>query len=47
VVTNVGQSVIALDAIAFRPGIIPEPSAILLLLGSLVISAVMRVRRHS
>jgi hypothetical protein len=44
-VTNVGQSVTALDAIAFQPGIVPEPSAAALVLGSLLFCVMARVRR--
>jgi hypothetical protein len=45
-VTNVGGSVQALDAIAFRE-IIPEPSSIVLLAGMMLMSVVARLRRRS
>ncbi len=43
-VTLLGASVIALDAIAFRPEIIPEPSAIVLLLSAALMSFVTSLR---
>jgi hypothetical protein len=46
-VTLLGPSVISLDAIAFGPDIIPEPSTIVLLVGALLISVLSRLRRFS
>jgi hypothetical protein len=46
-VTLLGSSVIALDAIAFRPDIIPEPSSTLLLLGGALMSVFTRLRARS
>jgi hypothetical protein len=46
-VTLLGSSVIALDAIAFRPDIIPEPSSIMLLVGAALTSIVATLRRRS
>jgi hypothetical protein len=46
-VTLLGSSVIALDAIAFRPEFIPEPSSLVLLLGAALTSIVTRLRARS
>ncbi|HEY3393608.1 MAG TPA: PEP-CTERM sorting domain-containing protein [Lacipirellulaceae bacterium] len=46
-VTLLGSSVIALDAIAFRPDVIPEPGSIVLLLGGALASIIARLRARS
>jgi hypothetical protein len=45
-VTDLGESVASLDAIAFQPGLVPEPGTMTLLIGGIVLAVLVNARRR-